>query len=122
MALALFQKVGDVFAALRIEGQGVLKGAGYFVGAVELAQRDDLLNVVRGVEAFFPEFTAVEFGLRSQAQEGLQAGLVAGSVTLGQEFLDMVGVADVLAAVVTATWAAVRCFSSKSIRSWQKVG
>ena len=27
MALALFQKVGDVFAAVRIEGQGVLEGA-----------------------------------------------------------------------------------------------
>ena len=102
VALALFQQLGDIFTAVSVEGQGVPQGAGHFVGAVELAQRDDLLDVVRGMEAFFAEFATVAFGVCSQAQEGSQAGLVAGAVTLRQEFLDMIGVADVLAAVVTA--------------------
>jgi len=102
VTLALFQEIGDVFAAVSIEGESILEGTSHFIGAVELAQRHDLLNVVGSVEAFLPEFATVEIGLRPQAQESLQAGLVAGSVTLRQEFLDMIGVFDVLAAVVRA--------------------
>jgi len=102
VTLALFQEVGDVFAAVSVEAQGVLEGAGHLVGAVELAQRHDLLNVVGSVETFFPEFAAVDLGLWPQAQESLQAGLITGSATLPQKFLDMVEVFDVLAAVVRA--------------------
>ena len=71
VTLALFQEIGDVFAAVSIEGQSILEGTSHFIGAVELAQRHDLLNVVGSVEAFFPEFAAVKFGLRPQAQESL---------------------------------------------------
>ena len=102
LAFPLFEDVGDVFAAVSLEGQRVVQGAGDFVGAVDLAQGNDLLDVMRGVEPLFLELARVEIGLRSQAQEGLQEGLLARSLAMDQQFLDVVGIADVLAAVVTS--------------------
>ena len=108
LAFTLFEDVGDVFAAVGLEGEGVVQGAGGFVRAVDLAQGDDFLDVVRGVEALFLQLARVEVGLGSQAQEGLQEGLLAGALAIDQQFLDMIGVADVLAAVVTsARWVAM---------------
>ena len=49
----MLQKVGNVFAAISVKGQGVLKGARHLVGTVKPAQSDDFLDVVRSVEAFF---------------------------------------------------------------------
>ena len=67
--LPLGQDVGDVFAAEGLEAQGVQEGEAYFVRAVNLAQGDDLLDVMRGVEPFFLELAAVRFGLRAEIEE-----------------------------------------------------
>ena len=50
-ALALFEEVGDVLGAEGFEGQCVLEGAVDLLGAVDLTQGDDLLDVVGGVES-----------------------------------------------------------------------
>lgn len=83
MAFALFKDVGDIFAAIGLEGQGVVERVGDLVRAVELAQGDDLLDVVRGVEPLFLKLARVEVGLGSQAQEGLEEGLLARPVAMG---------------------------------------
>ena len=57
---------------------------------------------MRGVEAFFLQFAAVELGVGARGQEGQEQGLVAGLLALGLQFLDMVGMADLLAAVIAA--------------------
>ena len=83
LAFALFKDVGDIFAAIGLEGQGVVERVGDLVRAVELAQGDDLLDVVRGVEPLFLKLARVEVGLGSQAQEGLEEGLLARPVAMG---------------------------------------
>ena len=62
-ALALLQDIGDVFAAVGFVNDGIGEGAGDFVGAIDFAERDDLLHVMRCIEPPFIEFVAVELGL-----------------------------------------------------------
>jgi hypothetical protein len=98
----LFEDVGKVFAAVSLEGEGVLEGAGDLVGAVDFTQGDDLLDVVGGVEAFVLEFAGVEFGLGAELEEGQQEGRVTGPLALGQQVLEVIGIADVLVAIIAA--------------------
>ena len=65
--LALEQKVGDLFAAERFKGQGVFEGASDFLRTVELAQRDDLLDVVGSIEPLVLKAATVDFGLLREA-------------------------------------------------------
>ena len=47
-AFALFEDVGDVFAAISLESQRVLEGSIDFLRAVDFAQGEDFLDVVQG--------------------------------------------------------------------------
>ena len=98
----LGQDVGNVFAANGLEAQGVLKGTGNFVRPVDFAEGDDLLDVMRSVEAFFLELATIGFGVRAKVQKSQEQGLLTSLLSLGLEFLDMVGMGYALAAVVTA--------------------
>jgi hypothetical protein len=102
VALPLFEEVGDVFAAIGLEGQRVVQGAGRFVGAVDLAQRNDLLDVARSIEPLFLKLACVEVRLRTQAQAGLKEGLLARAMAMDQEFLEVIRIANVLAAIASA--------------------
>ena len=100
--VAAFQKVFDVFAAQRAEVQGVGQGTGGGFLAVDLAQGDDLADVVAGVEAALLEFRVVRLGARRQRQEALQQPLAAGAHALGQQGLGMIRVLEVPVPVVAA--------------------
>jgi hypothetical protein len=71
-ARAHFQQIGDVFAAIGLEGAGVLEGASGGIQSVDLAQGHDFVHVVSGVEAAQLELRVVSFGLRGKGQEALQ--------------------------------------------------
>src|SRR5208283_1231822 len=79
-----------------------LEGTGNFVRPVDFAEGDDLLDMMRSVEAFFLELAAIGFGVRAEVQKSQEQGLLTSLLTLGLEFLDMVGMGHALAAVVTA--------------------
>ena len=65
MPFSLFEEIGDVFATIGVEGERILQGTGDFVLAVELAQGDDLLDVMGRVKTLFPELAAIHLGWRS---------------------------------------------------------
>ena len=100
--LALLQNVGDLFAANGFKAERILEGSGDLAWSVDFAQGHDFLNVMRGVEPFFLEFPAIEFGLRTEAQESQKQSLVTGLLALGQEFLGVIGIGHVPAAVIRA--------------------
>jgi hypothetical protein len=54
--------------------------------SVELAQGNDLLDVVRSVEPLFLKLGRVEIGLGSQAQEGMQEGLLTRLVAMSSSW------------------------------------
>ena len=47
----MLQDVGDVVAGESLIGEGVFHGASHCIDAVKLAQGDDLLDVMFGIEA-----------------------------------------------------------------------
>jgi len=98
--LTLLQQVGDIITAVRLKSEGIVNGAGHGVRAVEFAQGNDLLDVVGGREAFFLQLAIIRLGLGRQVEKGRQQGLLAGADALGHQFTIVIGVADVLAAVV----------------------
>src|SRR5437868_9323782 len=51
--LTLQEKVGYILAAEGLEGDGVFDGSSDLVWGIDLAQGDNLLDVVGGVEGFF---------------------------------------------------------------------
>src|SRR2546423_15039010 len=99
-ALALFKNVGDVLAAVGFESERIGNGARYLVHPVDFAQGDDLLNMMGRVEPFFLQLAAIDWSVGRQVQEGQEEGLLACFKALGQQFLGVIGVMDVLAAVV----------------------
>ena len=98
----MLEDVGDVFAAEGLKGEGVLEGAGDFFGAVDFAQGDDFLDVMGGVEAFVLQLAGKQLGLRARDQEGQQQSLIAGLFALRDQVLGVIGIGDVLTAIVTA--------------------
>ena len=100
--LPLQENVGHVFAAEGFEGDGVFDGSGDLVRAIDLAQGDDLLDVMGSIEAFVLEFAAKQFGLRREVEEGQQQSLIACLFTLGQQFLGVIGIGLVLAPIIAA--------------------
>jgi len=73
-----------------------------FVLPVDFAEGDDLLDVMRSVDALFLELAAIGFGVRAKVQKGQEQGMQTSLLTLGLEFLEVVGMGKTLAAVVTA--------------------
>src|SRR5260221_13058006 len=75
--LTLQENVGDILAAEGFEGDGVFDGPGDLVWAIDLAQGDDLLDMMGSIESFILEFAAKQFGLRREIEEGQQQRLIA---------------------------------------------
>ena len=104
-ALAAFQQIGDVLAAEGLESEGVLHRSGDRLGAVDLAQGDDLLHVMAGIEAALGERLVIGFGLGREGEEAPEELLLAGIAPLLQQCLGMIRVLDILMALVTARMA-----------------
>ena len=99
---ALLEDVLDVLAGERLADDGVINGAGDLVGAVDIGDGDDLVDVRTGVEAAFFELLVVVFGLRAQGVKGLQPLGLTRSATLVEEFADMIGVFKITVSLVAA--------------------
>lgn len=76
-AFALFQDIGDIFTAVRLERQGVFQGACDLLRAVDFAPGDDFLEVVRAVEALVLQLAGISRGVRTQRQESQEQALRA---------------------------------------------
>ena len=100
--LPLFQEVGDVFATEGVVSPGVLQGALDFLAAVEFAQGDDLLDLVPRVAALFLQTAVIVRRVGREGQEPAQQLLGSGLAALGQEFLDVLGLLQVLMPRVAA--------------------
>ena len=109
-ALALLQDVGDVFAAISFESEGILEGVGDLINAVDFAQGHDFLDMVGSVEPFLVKFADIELGLGRQIQERQQEGLLTGFEALGQQFLGVIRIVEVLVALVPARVSGDECF------------
>ena len=59
--LPLQENVGYVLAAEGFKGDGVLDGPSDLIGAIDLAQGDDLLDMMGSIEAFVLQFAAKQF-------------------------------------------------------------
>ncbi len=82
--------------------QGVGQGPGGVLLAVDLAQGDDLADVVGGVEAAQLQFGVIPLGAGRDGQEALQQALPPGAPALVEQGLGMIGVFEVLVPVVAA--------------------
>ena len=69
-AAPLFEDIRDVLAAVSLEDQGVLEGTIDFCRAVDFAQSDDFLDVVKGVESLVFQLARIRLGVRTEGQEG----------------------------------------------------
>jgi len=67
--LALLQQVGDVFAGESLKGEGVFHGPGDRFDVIKLAQGDDLLDVMFGIEAPLLQLLVVLVRLGAQGQK-----------------------------------------------------
>ena len=82
--------------------QGVGQGPGGVLLAVDLAQRDDLADVVHRVEAALLQFGVVPLGVGREAREAPEQLLAAGAPALVEQGSGMVGVLEVPVPVVAA--------------------
>jgi hypothetical protein len=70
---------------------------------------------MRGVEAFFLELAAVEFGFGAEVEERQQECLIAGLLALGEQILDVVRIGLVLAAIIAAEMSGDEFFVVKDV-------
>ena len=59
---AALEQISDALAAERIEGAGVVEGAGGGLGAVDFAERDDFVDVVSCMESSELELLVIALG------------------------------------------------------------
>jgi len=100
--LALLQKVGDVFAGEGLISEGIFQGAGDRLGAIKLAQGDDLLDVMFGVEAPLFQLLIVFVGLGAKGQKAQEELLLARLLAVQEQGGHVVGQLVILVAVVAA--------------------
>src|SRR5205823_3704308 len=93
-ALALFENVGDVLAAVGFEGDRIGDGARHLVHSVNFAQGDDLLNMMGRVEPLFLQLAAINLSGGCEVQKSQQKRLLARFEALGQQFLGVVWIMD----------------------------
>src|SRR5215510_2515093 len=93
---ARLQDVGDVLGAEGLEREAIGEGAGNAVGGVDLGQRQDLAEVVAGVEPLLLEAVVVGLSIRRQRQEAQHQALLSGPAALGDQALGVLLVLDVL--------------------------
>ena len=102
VAGALFEDVFDVLAGVGLALDGVLDGEGYFFGAVDFGEGDDLVDMNALVEVAGGELLVIVFGVWADGVEGEQPFGVASAAALVEEFFDVVGVFEVAVALVAA--------------------
>jgi hypothetical protein len=78
LAFSLLQNVGDVLATVGVILVGILNGAGDLVGAVDLNQGEDLLDVMTGIEPPLLELLVIFRRLRAQTREAREQELFTG--------------------------------------------
>ena len=98
----MFEQVGDVVAGEGLELEGVVEGAAQLVGAVGVVEGHDFGDVLAGIEAALLKLAIVFFATRTQGIEAQQQLGLAGGAALIEQFLDVLGILEVLAAVVRA--------------------
>src|SRR5262249_17391427 len=96
------QNVGDVLGAEGLECEPVRDGAGHRIGGVDLGQRQDLADVVAGVEPALLQAVVIGCRIRRQRQEAHHQTLFAGSAALGDQTLGVVWILDVLVTTIAA--------------------
>ena len=102
VAFTLLEDVFDVFAGERLACDGVLHGKADFIGAVDVGQGDDLVDVDADLEAAGCELLVIVFGLRTEGIKGHQPLGVPGTVSLGEDVFDVIRVFEVAVALVAA--------------------
>ena len=102
VSLALLEDVLDVLAGERLAGDGVIDGAGDFVGPVDVGEGDDLVDMDAGVEAAGAQLLVVVLCLRAQGVKGEQPLGVARPSALVEEFAHVIGVFKIAVPLVTA--------------------
>ena len=98
----LLQKIGDVLAAVRAQGVGVVERLACHLRPVNLAQRDYLLHVMADVEAPLGQMIVIDLGLGREAQEREEQPVVPRVGALAQQLPGVVGVLEVAPALVAA--------------------
>src|SRR5262249_18260154 len=99
------QDVGDVLGAEGLEREAIGDGAGDAVGGVDLGQRQDLADVVAGVEPLLLEAVVIGLSIRGQCQEAQHQPLLSGSAAPGDQALGVLVILDVLVAGIAARMA-----------------
>src|SRR5262249_52583422 len=99
------QDVGDVLGAEGLEREAIGEGAGDAVGGVDLGQRQDLADVMAGVEALLLEAVVIGLSIRRQCQEAQHQPLLSGSAAPGDQALGVLVILDVLVAGIAARMA-----------------
>ena len=98
----MFQQVGDVLAAEGLEFQGVLDGPCGLLGAVDLTEGHDLADVMQDIQPPLGQALIERLGLGRQRQQAQQQLLIACPATLLEQRPRVIGVLEVLVAVVAA--------------------
>ena len=91
-ALALFEDVSNVIAAEGLELEGIFDGTGHFVGAINLAQCDDLGDVESRAQAALLELAMILFGTRTESIKAQEQFGIPGCAAPLKKFLDVVRV------------------------------
>src|SRR5262249_48111090 len=99
------QDVGDVLGAEGPEGEAIGDGAGNAVGGVGLGERQDLADMVAGVEPLLGEAVVIGLGVGGQRQEAQHQPLLSGPTALGDQAFGVLGILDVLVAGIAALMA-----------------
>jgi hypothetical protein len=82
--LALFEEVGDILRAEGLEFERVLDGSSGHLGAVNLAEGNDLSDVMEGIEASLLQFVVEGLGVGGEGEEAQEELLFAGPPALLQ--------------------------------------
>src|SRR5260370_27457604 len=85
-----------------MEREPILQGSRDSLDAVDLAQRDDLAHVLPRIGTPLLEPFVIGLSVRAQTQEAQHQPLFASIAALCEECLRMLGVLDVLMAIVAA--------------------
>ena len=99
LATTCVNQMGDVFAAERLEGQGIGHRPHDRIVAVDLGQRHDLAHMRQRIPAAVEQAGVIFPCQWRQTEKALQYQRIAGMTTLSDQGLRMIGILDVLMAL-----------------------
>ncbi len=102
LAVALFEQVGDILTGKRAEGKGVLDGPCHRILSVDVAEGDDLADVMQRVHATLLKLLVIVVGPGMQSQEVSEDDLVVSLFALSHQGFGMIGQFGVFAAVIAS--------------------